>query len=183
MVRAIGSYPIGRRFESHRRYHPGPLVKWSRHRPFTAVTRVRASQGSPSGPVSFRTRDFYVPPARRRTSVTRSGRCRVQRSLFRRRQGAGSLRASQGSRRRKAQVAEPGRGSRLRLSRLRLLSAEKLRRSFRRGAAEAAEWVPCLFRQGTFQFPLPGVERIGIGETDDFYLWLCYNIQERHERG
>ena len=49
--------------------------------------------------------------------------------------------------------------------------------------AEAAEGVPCPKGHGTFQFPLLGVEGIGIGETDDFYLWLCYNIQERHERG
>ena len=27
----------------------GPLVKWLRHRPFTAVTRVRVSYGSPNG--------------------------------------------------------------------------------------------------------------------------------------
>ncbi len=37
----FGSYPEGRWFESTRRYHFGPLVKWLRHRPFTAVTGVR----------------------------------------------------------------------------------------------------------------------------------------------
>ena len=30
----------------------GPLVKWLRHRPFTAVTRVRVSYGSPYGGVA-----------------------------------------------------------------------------------------------------------------------------------
>ena len=46
MARAIGSYPIGRRFKSDFRYH-GPLVKRLRHRPFTAVTWVRFPYGSP----------------------------------------------------------------------------------------------------------------------------------------
>ena len=46
MARAIGSYPIGHGFKSNSRYH-GPLVKRSRHRPFTAVTGVRFSHGSP----------------------------------------------------------------------------------------------------------------------------------------
>ncbi len=31
----------------HRNYNIGPLVKWLRHRPFTAVTRVRIPYGSP----------------------------------------------------------------------------------------------------------------------------------------
>ncbi len=48
MVIAAGSYPAGRWFESDRRYQNGPMVKWSRHRPFTAVTRVRTSVGSPN---------------------------------------------------------------------------------------------------------------------------------------
>ena len=46
LARAFGSYPTGRRFKSHRRYQ----ARWSsglRHRPFTAVTRVRISYGSP----------------------------------------------------------------------------------------------------------------------------------------
>ena len=64
MARACGSYPQCHRFESSRRYHrpvrrgsvspvipsankDGPLVKWLRHRPFTAVTRVRFPFGSP----------------------------------------------------------------------------------------------------------------------------------------
>ena len=48
MVIAAGSYPAGRWFESDRRYQNGPMVKWLRHRPFTAVTRVRTSVGSPN---------------------------------------------------------------------------------------------------------------------------------------
>ena len=66
LARVLGSYPIGRRFESHCRYQInkpyllrwfykrafepliyGPVVKRLRHRPFTAVTRVRFSSGSP----------------------------------------------------------------------------------------------------------------------------------------
>ena len=68
MARALGSYPSCHRFESSRRYHPeeaamaassgtvpdsarlghhGPVVKRLRHRPFTAVTRVRFPSGSP----------------------------------------------------------------------------------------------------------------------------------------
>ena len=58
LARAFGSYPKCHRFESSRRYQTrkhrkmlsgfyGPLVKWLRHRPFTAVTRVRVSYGSP----------------------------------------------------------------------------------------------------------------------------------------
>ena len=47
LARAPGSYPVGRRFKSHFRYHNGPLVKRLRHRPFTAVTWVRFPYGSP----------------------------------------------------------------------------------------------------------------------------------------
>ncbi len=55
LARATGSYPVGQRFKSTRRYHvgrdrvppPGPVVKRLRHRPFTAVTRVRFPSGSP----------------------------------------------------------------------------------------------------------------------------------------
>ena len=55
MARACGSYPQCRWFDSDCRYHsrsqpgwvPGPVVKRLRHRPFTAVTRVRFSSGSP----------------------------------------------------------------------------------------------------------------------------------------
>ena len=46
MARATGSYPVGHGFKSNSRYH-GPLVKRLRHRPFTAVTGVRFSHGSP----------------------------------------------------------------------------------------------------------------------------------------
>ena len=50
-VRATGSYPVGQRFRSTRRYHmgrekdpsPGPVVKRLRHRPFTVVTMVQFS--------------------------------------------------------------------------------------------------------------------------------------------
>ena len=70
LARACGSYPQCPRFKSRCRYQtpkdgtapsfgtslqeypaplgqPGPLVKWLRHRPFTAVTRVRVPYGSP----------------------------------------------------------------------------------------------------------------------------------------
>ena len=62
MVRAIGSYPIGHKFESHRRYQTiheetrsiyygnvenGPLVKRLRHHPFTVVSWVRVPYESP----------------------------------------------------------------------------------------------------------------------------------------
>ncbi len=51
LARASGSYPAGRWFKSDFRYqYPfcnGPLVKRLRHRPFTAVTGVRFSYGSP----------------------------------------------------------------------------------------------------------------------------------------
>ena len=58
MARGTGSYPVCRGFDSNFRYHQtrpnkvsfdiyGPLVKRLRHRPFTAVTRVRFSYGSP----------------------------------------------------------------------------------------------------------------------------------------
>ena len=58
MARASGSYPAGRWFKSDYRYQTnpfpsfsereyGPVVKRLRHRPFTAVTRVRFSSGSP----------------------------------------------------------------------------------------------------------------------------------------
>ena len=52
MARANGSYPLGRWFEPTRRYHFGPLVKRLRHRPFTAVTRVQISYGSPYGSIA-----------------------------------------------------------------------------------------------------------------------------------
>ena len=66
LARACGSYPQCPRFESRCRYHRptersrsvgthfgegigyGPLVKWLRHGPFTAVTWVRIPYGSPS---------------------------------------------------------------------------------------------------------------------------------------
>ena len=59
LARAFGSYPNGHWFKSSCRYHFfdgselfrsysfGPLVKRLRHRPFTAVTGVRFSYGSP----------------------------------------------------------------------------------------------------------------------------------------
>ena len=59
LARAFGSYPKCRWFKSICRYHLseicscsfsymcGPLVKRLRHRPFTAVSRVRFSHGSP----------------------------------------------------------------------------------------------------------------------------------------
>ena len=65
LARACGSYPQCHRFKSSRRYHIplrcvasrgnplsvkcGPLVKWLRHGPFTAVTWVRVPYGSPQG--------------------------------------------------------------------------------------------------------------------------------------
>ena len=57
LARAFGSYPECPRFKSRCRYQNrrsvplrllyGPLVKWLRHRPFTAVTWVRVPYGSP----------------------------------------------------------------------------------------------------------------------------------------
>ena len=57
LARAFGSYPECPRFKSRCRYQIrrsdplrllyGPLVKWLRHRPFTAVTWVRVPYGSP----------------------------------------------------------------------------------------------------------------------------------------
>ena len=62
LARAFGSYPKCHWFKSSYRYQKnegekrtslfppplyGPLVKWLRHRPFTAATRVRISYGSP----------------------------------------------------------------------------------------------------------------------------------------
>ncbi len=47
LARACGSYPQCRWFESDYRYQYGPMVKRLRHRPFTAVTRVRFPFGSP----------------------------------------------------------------------------------------------------------------------------------------
>ena len=58
LARAFGSYPKCPRFESRCRYQRardarasralyGPLVKWLRHGPFTAVTWVRIPYGSP----------------------------------------------------------------------------------------------------------------------------------------
>ena len=50
LARAFGSYPKCRWFKSDYRYHiviNGPVVKRLRHRPFTAVTRVQFSSGSP----------------------------------------------------------------------------------------------------------------------------------------
>ena len=63
LARAFGSYPKCHRFESSRRYHKlppkregvyilGALVKRSRHRPFTAVTRVRFPYASPYGGIA-----------------------------------------------------------------------------------------------------------------------------------
>ena len=61
MARACGSYPQCPRFKSRCRYQiheaprgaswilNGPLVKWLRHGPFTAVTWVRVPYGSPHG--------------------------------------------------------------------------------------------------------------------------------------
>ena len=56
LARAFGSYPECHWFKSSCRYQKaegssafffGPVVKRLRHRPFTAVTRVRFSSGSP----------------------------------------------------------------------------------------------------------------------------------------
>ena len=47
LARALGSYPNGRWFKSDFRYQYGSLVKRLRHRPFTAVTRVRFPYESP----------------------------------------------------------------------------------------------------------------------------------------
>ena len=65
MARALGSYPGCRWFKSYSRYHfskYGPVVKRSRHRPFTAVTRVRFSSGSPKIGKQIMLADFFCPP-------------------------------------------------------------------------------------------------------------------------
>ncbi len=62
MARATGSYPVGREFKSHSRYQFGPLVKRLRHRPFTAVTRVRFSYGSPIGLLSVQPLIYIFRP-------------------------------------------------------------------------------------------------------------------------
>ena len=67
LARALGSYPKGRGFKSNFRYHGnliamlGPVVKRLRHRPFTAVTRVRFPSGSPikTNPNYFVTNDVF----------------------------------------------------------------------------------------------------------------------------
>ena len=51
LARAFGSYPTGRWFESVRSHQvavQGPMVKWSRHHPFTVVSWVRIPLGSPN---------------------------------------------------------------------------------------------------------------------------------------
>ena len=63
LARAFGSYPECPRFKSRCRYQNrrsvplrllyGPLVKWLRHRPFTAVTWVRVPYGSPKDKPHF----------------------------------------------------------------------------------------------------------------------------------
>ena len=69
MARALGSYPSCPRFKSRCRYHAahaaphGALVKRLRHRPFTAVTRVRFPSGSPP---------FFEPSIWRHSSAGRA---------------------------------------------------------------------------------------------------------------
>ncbi len=65
LARAFGSYPKCHRFESSYRYHSlephrevrldlsGLFVKWLRHRPFTAGSRVRIPYRSPKGTGPF----------------------------------------------------------------------------------------------------------------------------------
>ncbi len=74
LARATGSYPVCRWFKSDYRYQErsvlisadlfGPVVKRLRHRPFTAVTRVRFSSGSPndilSNKVAFHKGRYFV---------------------------------------------------------------------------------------------------------------------------
>ena len=82
MVRAAGSYPAGRWFESDRRYQQinngnvgdniwqkiakeGPLVKRLRHHPFTVVTWVRVPYGSPKNrQVSTRNLSIFIQAER-----------------------------------------------------------------------------------------------------------------------
>ena len=72
LARATGSYPVGHRFKSGFRYHTyrfpngeryslyGPVVKRLRHRPFTAVTRVRFPSGSPKTEKALQSGAFSV---------------------------------------------------------------------------------------------------------------------------
>ena len=48
LARACGSYPQCHRFESYYSHHKARWSSGLRHRPFTAVTRVRISSGSPT---------------------------------------------------------------------------------------------------------------------------------------
>ena len=57
--RAFGSYPECHWFESNCRYQNGPLVKWLRHRPFTAVTWVRVPYGSPENNLCPEDKGFF----------------------------------------------------------------------------------------------------------------------------
>ena len=85
MARACGSYPQCPRFESRCRYQKaqhieallrlslGPLVKWLRHRPFTAVTWVRVPYGSPKkanpNQLCGAGSDLFIPGSPRRRSL------------------------------------------------------------------------------------------------------------------
>ena len=60
LARAFGSYPKCRWFKSYSRYQYGPVVKRLRHRPFTAVTRVRVPSGSPEKNEAIASFFFYL---------------------------------------------------------------------------------------------------------------------------
>ncbi len=75
MARALGSYPICRWFKSNYRYQwpalisvglYGPVVKRLRHRPFTAVTRVRFSSGSPKITLTRMVGVIFLPKGKTR---------------------------------------------------------------------------------------------------------------------
>ena len=92
LARASGSYPAGRWFKSDYRYHDtnpfpnrereyGPVVKRLRHRPFTAVTRVRFSSGSPIKKDTLTGVFFYCLSVRREANVVRRRRCKTAQVL------------------------------------------------------------------------------------------------------
>ena len=53
LARACGSYPQCHRFKSSYSHHPARWSRGLRHRPFTAVTRVRIPSGSPKQHLPF----------------------------------------------------------------------------------------------------------------------------------
>ena len=66
----VDGYKLSQGFKSLtlRLFYIGPLVKWLRHRPFTAVTRVRIPYGSCIGSDGCITSIFYPSKSKRFTN-------------------------------------------------------------------------------------------------------------------